>query len=380
MPRVDLNLHVDIQRTPRVQQIEGMFDVPENKRALVEFHFDVPLDARPWQVGLVVGPSGAGKSSVARHLFGAAMVDGYDWPADKSVVDGFGALPIAEIVGAMSSVGFASPPAWLKPFRVLSNGERFRVTLARALMDERPLVVLDEFSSVVDRQVAQIGSHATAKAVRARPRKQFVAVTCHDDVLDWLQPDWVLEPHVGLFTWRSLQRRPSVDIEIVRASSAAWRWFAPHHYLSAELHPASRCFVGLVGGRPAAFAALLHMPHPKAKDIFRLHRLVVMPDFQGLGLGAHSFTGQIGALCRSVGVRMSVTTSHPALMRAWAKSPRWKMTAAPALGTKHGGAARNATIAKMNQHGSSRRRVASFQYVGPSLDAARASEARRLWS
>ncbi len=377
MPRVDLKLAVDIARTARVMQLEGMFDVPEKKTAGVEFHFDVPIESRPWQIGLIVGPSGAGKSSVARHLFGDSMIDGYDWPSDRSVVDGFGQLPIAEIVGALSSVGFASPPSWLKPFRVLSNGERFRATLARAIVDPRPLVVIDEFSSVVDRQVAQIGSHATAKAVRARPGKQFVAVTCHDDVLNWLQPDWVLEPHVGLFTWRSLQRRPSVDLEIVRADSAAWRWFAPHHYLSAELHRGARCFVGMVDGRPAAFGALLHMPHAIVRDIQRLHRLVVLPDFQGLGLGAHAFTGQLGALCRSLGFRMSVTTSHPTLIRAWAKSPRWRMTVAPALGRAQG---KTSSLTGLGAHTATKRRVASFQYAGSALAPELKTIARRLWA
>jgi ABC-type ATPase with predicted acetyltransferase domain len=47
--------------------------------------------------------------------------------------------------------------------------------------------VVDEFTSVVDRQVAQIGSHAVPKLVRREERKPMVA-TCHYDVLDSLQP------------------------------------------------------------------------------------------------------------------------------------------------------------------------------------------------
>ena len=111
--------------------------------------------------------------------------------------------------------------------------------------------MVDEFTSVVDRTVGRIGASAVAKAVRARPGKRFVAVTCHDDVTDWLQPDWVLEPHVGAFAWRELQRRPKVTLEVIRAEHSAWTWFHPHHYLSADLHKGARCFVGLVDGRPA---------------------------------------------------------------------------------------------------------------------------------
>src|SRR5262249_46261186 len=153
-------LEVELDRTPKVAQLEGIFDMPEKKLGAVEYHFDVPLEDRPWQVGLITGPSGAGKSSVARALFGDARVSGYDWPPARSVVDSFGDMPIRDVTAALSSVGFSSPPAWVKPFRVLSNGEQFRATMARALVDLRPLVVIDEFTSVVDRTVARIGAHA----------------------------------------------------------------------------------------------------------------------------------------------------------------------------------------------------------------------------
>jgi hypothetical protein len=68
---------------------------------------------------------------------------------------------------------------------------------------DRPLLV-DEFSSVVDRQVAKIGAHAVQKWVR-RNARQFVAVSCHYDIVDWLRPDWVLEPATMSFRWESLR-------------------------------------------------------------------------------------------------------------------------------------------------------------------------------
>jgi len=374
VPSVDLELRTPIVRSAKVLQVEGLFDVPEARHSNREFHFDVPLDAQSWQVGLISGPSGAGKSQVARALFGDDLINGYDWDENRAVVDGFGELPIRDVVGALSSVGFASPPGWLKPYRVLSNGERFRVNLARAIVDERPLVAFDEFSSVVDRQVGRIGAHACAKAVRARPGKRFVAVTCHEDVLEWLQPDWVLEPHIGKFSWREHQRRPSIPLKIVRCSREAWRWFSVHHYLSAELHRGARCFAGLIDGQPVAFAAVMHFPHPRTNAIQRIHRIVVLPDFQGLGLGAHSFSGALGGIVRAIGKRMTVTTSHPGLIAAWAKSTEWQMKLAPKIGCVHAG-----TLTGMNAHGSGSlgRKVASFEYVGAPLEDR--SLAHSLW-
>lgn len=65
-----------------------------------------------------------------------------------------------------------------------------RTDVARALCLGQGLVVFDEWTSVVDREVAKIASYAVSKAIR-RIGKKFVAVTCNYDVIDWLEPDWV---------------------------------------------------------------------------------------------------------------------------------------------------------------------------------------------
>jgi ABC-type transport system involved in cytochrome c biogenesis ATPase subunit len=375
MPRIDLSMFVDVKRTPRVTQLEGMFDVPRTERSVAEYHFDAPIEARDWQVGLITGPSGGGKSTIARHLFGDALVDEYAWEHDRAVVDSFGELGVREVSAALSAVGFSSPPGWLKPYRVLSNGEKFRCNMARALVDQRELVVVDEFTSVVDRTVARVGSNAIAKAVRRVPGKRFVAVSCHDDIAEWLQPDWVLEPHVGSFTWRELRRRPTVELEIVRCDYSAWRWFAPHHYLSASLHRATRCFVGLVEGKPAAFAGVLQMPHPKRTDLSTLSRVVVLPDYQGLGLGAYAFTEAIAQITKTAGRTLCTHPSHPALVRVWAASPKWRMTRKPSFQVPAGA---SSTLKKLAQDHAKHRRVTHFQWVGGGF--ADEAVARRLWA
>lgn len=89
------------------------------------------------------------------------------------------------------AVGFGSTPSWLKPYNVLSNGEKMRVDLANAML-KSDFCVFDEFTSVVDRNVAQTMCIATNKFVK-KHNKKFVAVSCHYDILDWLQPDWYFD-------------------------------------------------------------------------------------------------------------------------------------------------------------------------------------------
>ena len=169
MPVLEITHSTPIRRTPRVVQLEGLFDIPPAKRSELSWQVNLPIEEKTWQLGLIVGPSGCGKSTLARELFGKHLVSGYDWPTDRSLVDGFPAeMSIKEITLLLSSVGFSSPPSWLRPFGVLSNGEQFRATIARALAEQPDLVVIDEFTSVVDRTVAQIGSAAMAKTFAAR--------------------------------------------------------------------------------------------------------------------------------------------------------------------------------------------------------------------
>ncbi|RUS65330.1 ABC transporter ATP-binding protein, partial [Pseudorhodobacter sp. E13] len=96
-----------------------------------------------------------------------------------------------QVTGALAAVGLGSVPSWLRPFTHLSNGEQFRAGLARLLCERPALTVVDEFTSTIDRRVARIGAGAFAKAWR-RGSGQFVGVTCHEDVTEWLQPDWVI--------------------------------------------------------------------------------------------------------------------------------------------------------------------------------------------
>ena len=106
-----------------------------------------------------------------------------------------------------------SVPTWLRPYPVLSNGEKFRADLARLVCDAPERAIVDEFTSVVDRQIAKFGALAFAKAWRRLKGNQVVLLTPHYDVVEWLEPDWVFDTAKRSFA-RGLLRRPQFDLEI----------------------------------------------------------------------------------------------------------------------------------------------------------------------
>lgn len=312
--------------TIRAQQLSAAFDVPASERQELSWAGEMPIEAKPWNVGLIVGPSGSGKTTILRDVFGEPV--SFKWGASAVVDDFPDTLSIEDVTAACSAVGFNTIPAWLRPFGVLSNGEQFRVNLARSLVDGPDPVVMDEFTSVVDRQVAKIGAHAVAKWMRKHDRR-FVAATCHYDVIDWLQPDWTFEPATLEFAWRQLQPRPALNAHIEQVPHAFWRVFAPFHYLTPELHHGAVCYVLFVEGQPAAFAGLLHRPHPTRMNLKGISRLVTLPDWQGLGL-AFALADRIGAAYKAQGWDVHTYPAHPALIRSFDRSPMWEMRKAPA--------------------------------------------------
>ena len=358
MPKFDLVVSTNVKRSARVMQLEGLFELSPTKKSELRWSGELPLDEQAWQIGMIVGPSGCGKSTMARGVFGDNLISGFEWDSSSSIVDAFPkGMSIKEITGILSQVGFSSPPSWLRPFSALSNGEQFRVTLARAMAETKDFFVIDEFTSVVDRTVAQIGSAALAKFIR-RGNKKMIAVGVHYDVIDWLQPDWVFEPHLNRFQWRSVQRRPDIQLDIVPCDKTAWGVFKKHHYLDTTLAASAKCFCALYDGKPVAFTAVMSFPHP-VKSRWREHRTVCLPDFQGVGIG-NAMSEFVASMYRATGKPYSSVTSNPAMIQHRARSKNWDMrrglSRVPPLG-KSG-------VLSDCKSNSVDRYTASFDYVG----------------
>ena len=175
MPSSKFIVESKIQKSFRTDKVKGMFDV-QMDTVKKEFEVNIPIENKVWNIGLIVGASGTGKTTIAKHLFKEyTLFDGYSW-SDKAIVDDFPKqLSAKEITESLSKVGFSSPPDWLKPFNVLSNGQKMRAELARLIVEETKPILYDEFTSVVDRNVAKIGSSAIQKYIR-KENKQFRAM------------------------------------------------------------------------------------------------------------------------------------------------------------------------------------------------------------
>lgn len=277
---------------------------------------DLPDD---WGVGVIVGGSGSGKSTLLREVAAVALPE---WDDSKAIVDHLG--PGAD--ERFYAVGLSSVPTWMKPYGVLSNGERFRADLARQLTNGAGV---DEFTSVVDRNVAKATCRSLRKYVNAGHVSRLSLATVHRDILPWLEPDWVIDTDAGMWAIRPrecLHRRPMVA-DVYEVDRSMWDHFMGHHYLTNDLHPFARCYLAIVSGTPVAFAAAIPFPHGHIANGWRGTRLVTFPDFQGLGVGPRLADWVAEAHVRA-GYSYYVKTTHPRLGEYRDAHPNWRSTGA----------------------------------------------------
>lgn len=296
--------------------VTKVFDYTVMNEVSTELYTDIEVP-KQFSLGLIIGPSGSGKSQLLSE-FGKEEV--LSWDDNNAIVSHFSSPEDA--IDRLGAVGLNTIPSWVKPYRILSNGEKFRADLARRLKSN---AVIDEFTSVIDRNVAKAAAASVAKYIRKNDLSNVVFASCHSDIVEWLEPDWVFNTLDGsLSVGRSL-RRPEIKIELYEGNWKHWEIFKKFHYLDAKINKASTCYLAFWNDALVGFTSVLAMPSGTLKNAFRGHRTVILPDFQGLGIGVR-LSDTIGQLYVDNGKRYYSRTAHPRMGFHRENSPKWKAT------------------------------------------------------
>lgn len=271
-----LVLKSTVEQDNITEEISKVFDYQFDGE--VQEEVQIPVIPSDFNIGLIVGSSGSGKSTILHSLFGNEDV--IMWDNTKSIASHFASFE--EASDKFGAVGLNSIPTWLKPYNVLSNGEKFRADMARRLQSN---AVIDEFTSVVNREVAISCSCSIEKYIRKNDIRNVVFSSCHDDIIPYLQPDWVYNTDTKEFYNGRYLQRPEIQIDVYPCEKSLWYKYKKFHYLSGELNKSAHCYVAVYNGRDVGFIAVLSFPSGGFKHGFREHRLVVNPDYQGMGIG-----------------------------------------------------------------------------------------------
>lgn len=320
---MDITLKNKINRDEYVDYVAEAYDIQNTDETITTIKNNLRLPNQ-WNIGVIYGGSGTGKSTLLK-TFGKIVSPKFD--SEKPLISNFDFTTPENAANILSSMGLASVPSWLRPFHTLSNGEQDRARMAYLIgrAQQNEIVLVDEFTSVVDRDVACAMSNSIRRYV-ARTNKRIILASCHFDIMDWLQPDWIYSPIKARIETRECLRRPSIQLEVFRCRYETWNVFKQHHYLTHELNKAAKCFCATWNGKPVAFIGILPFPHGSLKNAFRVSRLVVLPDFQGLGVGFR-FLNYISSLYKTEKMKMYIKTSNPGLGHKLTTTPMiWKET------------------------------------------------------
>jgi len=312
---------------------------------------------KSFKIGYIVGDSGTGKSSIINQLIKTGKYE--PLPAgrcinnNKSLIQQFKTED--EAMSKLLCVGLSSIPVWFRTYETISNGEKFRADMA---VNIKSFLIVDEFTSNLDRLTARCLSSCLKKYVEKHNLSNIILSGCQYDIIPWLQPDFVYDTNINDFlsdysalpVWECLiadtsikhshtdkaeqLERNSYSIDkkklvLRRTPMSHWIFYSQHHYLSSSLLSNAVCWEIYVKieniERGIGFIAVSPMPSGTVHNAVREHRIVVIPSCQGIGIGV-LISEAIAKHYVLNGYRYFTKTSHPKLGNYRNNSSFWKPT------------------------------------------------------
>lgn len=311
----EIKLSHKIKNDEYTEYVYNTFDIQDRDTTSVSIPMKIgDLDTFEWNIGVIYGSSGSGKSTILNKLGGVRSIK---FDEEKSLISNFDWLTPEEAGRVLTSIGLSSIPTWLRPYRLLSNGEKYRAELAYLISSSKDgdIILIDEYTSVVDRDVAKAMSFALQKYIR-REGKRIILASCHYDIMEWLMPDWTVSPEKdggALVRGEWLrQGRPQINLRISRVDPKVWELFKKHHYLTEEVNKAFIFLLYEWNDKPVAMGVIGRQIGKGQGYSLRGSRTVVLPDYQGLGIGSYISNFQAG-IAKNRGAKYFTKTVNPAL-------------------------------------------------------------------
>jgi ABC-type ATPase with predicted acetyltransferase domain len=331
-----LELRSEISKSFRCTKAANSVDIDVEKKAKHEFLVDADVES-DYNVGLIVGASGSGKTTLARHIYGencfSEVLD-----LSRPVIDQFPEqYSYDECAATLAGVGLTAVVCWVRPAVTLSNGQRARAELALQMARQSSsgeVSVFDEWTSVVDRTVAKVMSHCIQKHAR-KAHKKVVLLSCHYDVIDWLNPCWVIDCNKQQFIDRRLlcrdfERDEKLKFELREVDKRTWKFFSKYHYLSDILPGGSILTYGVFhDDEQVGFQCFAnYVPHVDKSKPMQMHsnRTVIHPDYAGFGLGILTIN-ESAKLVEAKGYDVRAKFSSTPIYLSMKKQPCWKLVA-----------------------------------------------------
>lgn len=330
MQTYHVRLESIVSKSYRCTRAANSLDIDAKKKSIHELKITADITS-PFNLGIIVGASGSGKTTLAKQIFGPECFKSY-LDESKPIIEQFPKeYDYDKCAKLLSGVGLTSVPCWIRPVYTLSNGQKARAEAALAMAIAQDTVIIDEWTSVVDRTVAKVMSHCVAKHVR-RENAKIILLSCHYDVLEWLDPDWIIDCNEQKFINRRLlsteerRRKEQLYFTIRQIDQRSWSYFSRYHYLSDSPARGKVIIFGMFHGeQQIAFLAYTnYVPRkPGTKMIMHSNRLVIHPDFAGFGMGI-KFVNECSKIVKNLNYRVMAKFSSIPMYKHRIRDNKWR--------------------------------------------------------
>lgn len=312
-------------------KIKSNFDLDIHSKLTHEIKIKDCDFSSDYGIGLIVGNSGSGKSSILKEVFNLKEEKGIN--KNKSIatlIEELG-LTYSEMENVLFSVGLSSIPCWVKPIKILSNGEQARASIAFELSKKKEIYIFDEFTSVLNREVGKIISKNLNTFIKKTGKKCIIA-SCHFDIIDWLKPCWIVDTNKEEFICKrdsKDKKRERLRFTIKEVKSSTWSRFSKFHYLNKNLPGNLKHTFGLFNSEDTQIGIILfhHVYGLLRHDLMHFNRMVIHPDYQGLGLAIPFLNFCCDFIQKKYKYKYTIfgVTRNIKLINAQNKDPSWRL-------------------------------------------------------
>lgn len=200
-----------VNKTVRTLEIAESFGLGLDEKEWVLYD-NLELNIDQGDVVYVTGQSGSGKSVVLRELQklmaaegkSVASIDQFTFEDDKNVIDQIGKTT-SDALGLLSMAGLNDAYLFVRKPSEMSDGQKYRLKIAKLIESGADVWVADEFGAVLDRVTAQVVTSNLQRAARKVGATVIVATT-HEDLVNALRPSVQITKH--------FKERVKVDYEV----------------------------------------------------------------------------------------------------------------------------------------------------------------------
>ncbi len=311
---MDLNITYKtniVNPSARVIEISDAFGVgiDETHKHIIVENLIIP----EFNILYLTGMSGSGKSSLLNEFkkeYGF-LEPLFDEDSDEPIIDTIG-KDLEESLYLLNLVGLGEAFLYVKPFKILSDGQKYRFKIAKLIESNQDVWCIDEFCSFLDRTTAHIVSYNIQKIAR-RLKKKVIVATAHNDLQDFLQADYVFDFGMGegLIIEHNTNeiKNPFIqDIKIEQGNIEDYKKLGKYHYKNTEAKFTKYIFK-MTYKNMLVGVAVYSMPKQQLvgrnvyfnkkyinakgvpiltevnKDILTGSRFIIHPMFRGIGLG-----------------------------------------------------------------------------------------------